>query len=338
MFSFRRRKQEARGAVVAVQTAEEPGPSLWDHIRWAGAAGKLHEAETEYQERLSEARTLIEQLEARRWAVNNQLQQVIAAKLECLPTAGKLRFVFRALRLGDVPREPEVFPGRLPEIEHAAAEQDPGAGSVVLAGAQGVALGVGASRWLWRWAGRGAASTGKLIPTLSGAARTSAILAKVGRPVAAVAGSAVAGGYVVIAAGVALPALFYLAMHVRKEANERVSTLEGELARVDEVIDQLRRVELLLELTARRSEEMLLALSRAHEALALKFEETYRELFPRGRWSRARRWMRTRLGGCYFHESEMPEVNTLLEVARTLFVLLRQPVVDMEADAKGAPQ
>ena len=309
----------------------------WKQALTFGAEGRVEKAWHEYEGVVLEARALALQVEQRRLAANAVLNQLVAVKIASLPSLRKIQEIARNLGARERIFAPEVAGEQTPEVALARIEGTLTAGATALAGAKGISAGASTAFGAWALAqAYAAASTGAAISGLSGAAASSATLAWFGGGPLAAGGLGIAGGGVVLGGIVALPSLGIMAVLAHTKANRKIAEIEAESGKLEQAMDDMRKLELVVALAEQRANELMAVIGRAKEAYEHEYTSTYQRLFPWRWFSKARRWIRkwlfertqSRIGGPYFREHEVQEVGKLLEVAAEFAGILDQRVFE----------
>jgi hypothetical protein len=318
----------------------------WKQALTFGAEGRVEKAWHEYEGVVQEARALALQVEARRAAANARLEQLVAVKVASLPALQRIRKIARNLSARDRVYVPEIAGEQAPDVALAQVESTLGAGMAALNAAKGVRAGASTALGAWALAQTfAAASTGTAISGLSGAAASSATLAFFGGGSLATGGLGMAGGAAVLGGVVALPTLGVMALLAHKQANRRIAEIEKEAEKLDCAMDEMRKLELVVNIAEQRAGELIGVIDKAREAYDQQYVARYRQLFP-WRWlSKVRRWARKRLwelsrgrwGGSYFREEEVRDIGKLLQIAAEFAKILDQRVFTQDGAVSETP-
>ncbi|MCL4822618.1 MAG: hypothetical protein KJZ57_00245 [Anaerolineales bacterium] len=309
----------------------------WRQALTFGAAGRVEKAWHEYEGVVQEARALAIQVEQLRVAANDRLEQLVRVKVASLPALKRIRKIARNLSARDRVYVPEIAGEEAPEVALAQVEDTLSAGMAALNAAKGMKAGASTALGAWALAQTfAAASTGTAISGLSGAAASSATLAWFGGGSLAAGGLGMAGGAAVLGGIVAVPTLGIMALLAHRQANRRIAEIEKESARLESAMDDMRKLELVVRIGV---------VEKSREAYDQEYFTTYRQLFPRGWFSKARRWARKRLwelsrgrwGGSYFREDEVRNIGKLLQIAAEFAKILDQRVFTHDGTVSETP-
>ncbi len=318
----------------------------WRQALTFGAAGRVEKAWHEYEGVVQEARALAIQVEQLRVAANDRLEQLVRVKVASLPALKRIRKIARNLSARDRVYVPEIAGEEAPEVALAQVEDTLSAGMAALNAAKGMKAGASTALGAWALAQTfAAASTGTAISGLSGAAASSATLAWFGGGSLAAGGLGMAGGAAVLGGIVAVPTLGIMALLAHRQANRRIAEIEKESARLESAMDDMRKLELVVRIAEQRASELIGVVEKSREAYDQEYFTTYRQLFPRGWFSKARRWARKRLwelsrgrwGGSYFREDEVRNIGKLLQIAAEFAKILDQRVFTHDGTVSETP-
>jgi hypothetical protein len=306
----------------------------WQQALSFGAAGRIEEAAADYSRVLAHARQLAAKVEARRAEVGAILAELVSEKRSSLRVLGQIRLISRNLGLKERKLTLEATE-EPPEVSVARIESTLDAAAYAKSAAKGIAAGASTAMGAWALVGTfGSASTATALATLSGAAAQSATLAWFGGGSLATGGAGAAGGATVLGGIVAVPALAVMAYLAHSKANKQIAKITLESAKLEKAMDDMMKLELIIDLAEQRARELTSVVSKAREAFENRFRLTYRRLYPWGWFSRAWRWLRKRLGINYFTTGEMKDVQGLLQVAAEFAHILDQKVFDADGSVR----
>lgn len=300
----------------------------WEQAISFGATGRVEAASAEYDRTFQRARSLEERLEEKRKKVADTFCTLVAVKKACLPVLGRIRLLSKNIATRDRQFVIESV-GATPEFSAARIQRTINGGAIAQAAAKGVVAGTSTALGAWALVGSyGAASTGTALASLSGAAAQSATLAWFGGGSLAAGGAGAAGGAVVIGGVVAIPALAVMAVLAHSRANKQIAKIEIEASKVEKAIDDMMKLELVVDLAERRACELIDALRKGRSAFEHVLRDAFHRLYPRGLVSRIYRWIRKTFGLGYFQPDEIPLVQKALNVAAEFAGIIDQPVFD----------
>jgi len=307
--------------------------NLLKNILSLGALGRTERALEDFRRFREEVQSLIEAVNARAVEVNCETHNVIQAKRAGVESLRKMKTIAKNLSTKDRDFAQALIGEPFTAKELAAVDGTISAVDMATAGVRGV--GAGASTAMGAWTlvtAYGAASTGTALSSLSGAALTNATLAWFGGGTLAMGGGGIAVGSLVIAGIVVVPATALTALLAHLAANKKIAEIKkGELKLV-EVLDECKKMDLILDLAEQRSRELTIAIDKAREAFDLEVETSRRSIYSFGWFSRAVRWCKRAITGRYFFQSDLIEISRLVETASAVARLIDQKVLDAEGN------
>ncbi|MFP2924239.1 hypothetical protein ACLESO_03265 [Pyxidicoccus sp. 3LG] len=312
--------------------------SILKNVITFGAAGRIDSEHAKLLEDQQALEELYRHTEGRRIKVNAVLECLVATKIEGLHSLHRVREVSRGLSARDRELGEVQIGGVQPVItSFAAVEKTLTAGETALNAAKGLGTGVSTAAGAWALASTfGAASTGTAMSALSGAALTNATLAWFGGGAIAAGGGGMVVGAAVLGGMVALPAIALLAIFSHTSASKKIAELKRQGLKLIEAQDECRKLGLVLDLTARRAEELTVATQKGQSAFESELRAVKERVYPWGVLSRTFKWLRKLFTGRYFSRTDLEEVARLGQAASCFARILDLKVFDKQgAVARG---
>lgn len=308
---------------------------VFKDIATFGAAGRVEAAEKRYIAIVEEFRRLEDRVVVRRADAEATFKLLVEEKQACVAELARVREISRNLSVRERELTLEAVREQPPAIGLARIESTLSAANAAMSAAHGAVAGASTAMGAWALAGAYAsASTGTALASLSGAAAQSATLAFFGGGSLAAGGLGIAGGAAALSAIVALPAIAAVVVFSHSRANTDIARFEEEGLKVQHAMDSYLKLEMLIRVSAQRASELKGILDRARAAFADQYHTMYRRLFPRGRLSRAWRWLRRLFGASYFKADEVVDVQQLIQLGAAFAQLIDQRVFESDGSVK----
>ncbi|MFY1832168.1 hypothetical protein ACN47A_40080 [Myxococcus fulvus] len=308
--------------------------SFFKNVVTFGAAGRI---EAEYERLLEDQRELEElhqRTEAQRLRVNARLERLVETKIEGLQALRRVREVSESL----FARDRHLGEAQVGEVQPVVAdfervEKTLTAGETALNAAKGVGTGVSTAAGAWALASTfGAASTGTSLSALTGAALTKATLAWFGGGAIAAGGGGMVAGMTVLGGMVALPAVALLAVFSHASASKKIAALKEQGLRLIEAQEECRKLEVVLDVTHQRAEELTQAIHAGQRAFEHELHVVKQRIYPWGILSRLLMRVRKLFTGRAFRKTDLEEVARLGQAATCFARILDLKVFDTQGE------